>query len=197
LNAYANLDYCKTYNGFQMAFSLQRTACLSYRRAFRMATLVTGLFKTRTDAERAVENLVDYGYSRDDISLLMSDATRGREFALQMASKAPEGVATGATIGGVLGAIAAGLVALGIIVVPGLALVGAGPIVATLAGLGAGAAAGGVTGGLIGLGIPEHEARFYSEAIEKGGILLGVYTHDDRADQARRIMEAAGAEKVK
>jgi len=162
-----------------------------------MATLVTGLFKTKTDAERAVESLVDYGFSRDDISLLMSDATRGREFALQMASKAPEGVATGATIGGVLGAIAAGLVALGIVVVPGLALVGAGPIVATLAGLGAGAAAGGVTGGLIGLGIPEHEARFYSEAIERGGILLGVYTHDDRSDQARRIMEAAGAEKVK
>jgi len=162
-----------------------------------MATLVTGLFKTKADAERGVDNLVDYGFSRDDISLLMSDATRGREFSLQMASKAPEGVATGAAIGGVLGAVAAGLVALGIVVVPGLALVGAGPIVATLAGLGAGAAAGGVTGGLIGLGLPEHEARFYSEAIERGGILLGVYAHDDRADQARRIMEAAGAEKVK
>lgn len=88
-----------------------------------MATLVTGLFKTRSGAERAVESLVDYGFSRDDISLLMSDATRGREFSLQMATKAPEGVATGATVGGVLGAIAAGLVALGIVVVPGLALV--------------------------------------------------------------------------
>lgn len=162
-----------------------------------MAALVTGLFRTRSDAERAVDNLIDYGYSRDDISLLMSDATRGREFALQMATKAPEGVATGATIGGVLGAIAAGLVAMGIVVVPGLALVAAGPVVATLAGLGAGAAAGGLTGGLIGLGIPEHEARFYSEAIEEGGILLGVYTHNDRAEQARRILEAAGADKVK
>ena len=162
-----------------------------------MATLVTGLFKTRSSAERAMESLVDYGYSRDDISLLMSDATRGREFSLQMATKAPEGVATGATIGGVLGAVAAGLVALGIIVVPGLPLVAAGPVVAVLAGLGAGGAAGGLTGGLIGLGLPEHEARFYSEAIEKGGMLLGVYAHDDRSDQARRILEAAGAEKVK
>ncbi|PYT10271.1 MAG: hypothetical protein DMF60_00580 [Acidobacteria bacterium] len=162
-----------------------------------MATLVTGLFKTRSGAERAAESLVDYGFSRDDISLLMSDATRGREFSLQMATKAPEGVATGATVGGVLGAIAAGLVAMGIVVVPGLALVAAGPIVATLAGLGAGAAAGGLAGGLIGLGLPEHEARFYSDEIEKGGILLGVYAHDDRADQARRILEAAGADKVK
>jgi uncharacterized membrane protein len=170
---------------------------LSGRRVYDMATLVTGVFKTRSSAERATEDLVHYGFSRDDISLLMSDATKGREFALQMATKAPEGAATGATIGGVIGAVAAGLVALGIIVVPGLGLVAAGPIVATLAGLGAGAAAGGVTGALIGLGIPEHEARFYHEEIEKGGILLGVYTHDDRAQQARKILDAAGAEKVK
>lgn len=164
---------------------------------FNMPTLVTGLFKTRSTAERAVENLVEFGFSRDDISLLMSDATRGREFALTMATKAPEGTVTGATIGGVLGAVAAGLVVLGFIVVPGLALVGAGPVVAVLAGLGAGAAAGGVTGALIGLGLPEHEAKFYSEAIEKGGILVGVYTHDDRSAQARKILEAAGADKVK
>jgi hypothetical protein len=100
-------------------------------------------------------------------------------------------------IGGALGAIAAGLVATGVLAVPGLALVAAGPIVATLAGLGAGAAAGGVTGALIGLGIPEHEARFFNEQIEHGGILIGVYTHDDRAGQARRVLEAAGADKVK
>ena len=162
-----------------------------------MATLVTGLFKVRSTAERAVDSLIENGYSRDDISLLMSEATKGREFALRMTTKAPEGAAAGATIGGVIGAIAAGLVALGVIVVPGLTLVAAGPVVATLAGLGAGGAAGGLTGAMIGLGIPEHEAKFYSEAIEQGGILLGVYTHDDRANQARKIVEAAGADQVK
>ena len=156
-----------------------------------MATLVTGLFKTRSSAESAIEDLVAHGWSRDDMSLLMSDATQGREFGLAMATKAPEGAATGGTIGGVIGAIAAGLVATGVVAVPGLGLVAAGPIVAVLAGLGAGAAAGGVTGALIGLGVPEHEARFYNEQIEHGGILVGVYTHDDRVE------EAAGAEKVK
>jgi hypothetical protein len=162
-----------------------------------MATLVTGLFKARSSAERAVEDLVAHGWSRDDISLLMSDATHGREFGLAMATKAPEGAATGGTIGGVIGAVAAGLVATGVLVVPGLALVAAGPIVATLAGLGAGAAAGGVTGALIGAGIPEHEARFFNEQIEHGGILVGVYTHSDRANEARKILEASGADKVK
>ena len=162
-----------------------------------MAKLVTGVFKTRASAERAIDDLVHYGFSRDDVSLLMSDATKGREFAMRMATKAPEGAATGATIGGAIGAIAAGLVALGIIVVPGLALVAAGPVVATLAGLGAGAAAGGLTGALIGLGLPEHEAKFYNEEIEKGGMLVGVYTHDDRVSQARKILDAAGAENVR
>src|ERR1044071_441261 len=124
-----------------------------------MATLVTGLFKARSSAERAIEDLVAHGWSRDDISLLMSDATQGREFGLAMASKAPEGAATGGTIGGVLGAIAAGLVA-----------------------------AGGLTGALIGRGIRKQGARFFNEEIEHGGILIGVSTHDDRAGQARKIL---------
>src|SRR5215471_8235705 len=140
-----------------------------------MAKLVTGVFRTRAAAERAIDELVHFGFSRDDVSLLMSDAT----------------------IGGVIGAIAAGLVALGIIVVPGLGLVAAGPVVATLAGLGAGAAAGGLTGALIGLGLPEREARFYNEEVERGGILVGVYTHDDRIAQAKKILDAAEAESVR
>jgi hypothetical protein len=88
-------------------------------------------------------------------------------------------------------------VALGVVAVPGIGLVAAGPIVATLAGLGAGAAAGGLTGALIGMGMPEHEAKFFNEEIERGGILVGVYSHDDRIDQARKILEAAGSEKVR
>ena len=66
-----------------------------------------------------------------------------------------------------------------------------------LAGLGAGAAAGGLTGALIGLGLPEHEAKFYDQELRKGGILLGVYSHDDRKRLAKDTLAAAGAENVK
>lgn len=162
-----------------------------------MSTLVTGIFHSRAAAEEGVDDLVDAGYARDDISLLMSETTRGREFGVTPGSKAPEGIATGATVGGVLGAIAAGLVAAGVLVIPGVNLLAAGPAVAALAGLGAGAATGGIVGALVGLGIPENEAHFYKEQIERGGILLGVYTHGDRVREARRILDEAGAEKVR
>jgi len=161
-----------------------------------MSKLITGVFTSRSRAEQAVDELMREGFASEDVSLLMSESTRGREFAVKTSTKAPEGAATGATIGGVLGAVAAGLAAVGTIAVPGLALVAAGPVVAALAGLGAGAAAGGLTGGLIGLGIPEHEAKFYAKEIEKGGILVGVYAHKDRVEAARDILNAAGADKV-
>ena len=161
-----------------------------------MSSLVSGLFPTRASAEHAADELVRAGFSRHDISLLMSDTTRGRDFMVEKSTKAPEGAATGATIGGVLGGIAAGLAAVGTLAIPGLSLVAAGPIVAALSGIGAGAAAGGLTGALVGLGIPEHEAKFLHGEIEKGGILVGVYVHDDRSRLARDVLDACGAEKI-
>jgi hypothetical protein len=161
-----------------------------------VSKLVTAIFHSRSAAEAAVDELIRAGFAPEDISLLMSESTRGREFVVKKTSKVPEGAAAGMTVGGVIGAVAAGLAAVGTLAIPGLALVAAGPLVAALAGLGAGAAAGGLTGALIGLGIPEHEAKFYDKEIEKGGILVGVYAHDDRNKVARDILEAAGAEKV-
>jgi hypothetical protein len=162
-----------------------------------MSTLVTGLFGSRSAAQVAIEHLIDQGFAREDISILMSDTTRGREFGVLEHSKAPEGAATGATIGGVLGALAAGLAGVGSLAVPGLSLVAAGPLVAALAGLGAGAAAGGITGAMIGLGMPEHEAKFFHDEIRRGGILVGVYAHFDRVQFARELLDAAGAENVR
>jgi hypothetical protein len=161
-----------------------------------MSKLITGIFSSSLAAEQATDELIQAGFSQDDVSLLMSDTTQGREFGVKKSTKAPEGAAAGATIGGVLGAVAAGLAAVGTLTIPGLSLVAAGPVVAALSGLGAGAAAGGLTGALIGVGIPEHEAKLYRDEIERGGILLGVYGHDDRIDLARNILESAGAENV-
>src|SRR6185295_7158299 len=56
------------------------------------AKLVTGLFKSKIAAESAVDALLKRGFSRDDISVLMSDATRSKEFALQTRSHAADGL---------------------------------------------------------------------------------------------------------
>src|SRR5205085_7991944 len=132
------------------------------------ATLVTGLFKSRTAAEAAVDALVKRGYTRDEISVLMSDATRSKEFAVQTRSHAADGAGIGGAVGGTIGAVLAAIVAVGTsIAIPGLGLVVAGPIAAALAGAGAGAATGGIIGALIGAGIPEYRARVYDAGIDR------------------------------
>lgn len=162
-----------------------------------MSKLVTALYETRSQAEAATSRLLAEGFSRDDICLLMSDETRGREFVLEEHTKAPEGATTGAATGGALGGIAAGLVGVGVLAVPGLNLLAAGPIVAALAGVGAGGALGGLIGALVGAGLREHEAKLAAEKLaERGHILVGVYAHDDRRQLAREIMETSGAQEV-
>src|SRR5919206_623003 len=163
------------------------------------ATLVTGLFKSRAAAEAAVDALIKRGYTRDEISVLMSDATRSKEFAVQTRSHAADGAGIGGAVGGTIGAVLAAIVAVGTsIAIPGLGIVVAGPIAAALAGAGAGAATGGIIGALIGAGIPEHRARVYDVGLRGGGILLGVEARgDDDADKLEQLLEDIGAEHVR
>lgn len=145
------------------------------------AGLVTGLFKDRESAESAYRALVARGYTKDDVTVMMSDQTRERLFpagasqTTELGNKAAEGAGVGAGIGGALGALLAGVAAIGTsLVLPGLGLVVAGPLAAALAGAGAGGVTGGLIGALVGAGIPEERVKHYEEGIRQGGILLGV-----------------------
>ncbi|NNL84935.1 MAG: hypothetical protein HKP27_04745 [Myxococcales bacterium] len=162
-----------------------------------MSTFVSSVFGNREEAELAVDRLIANGCDRSDISILMSDGTRGRDFHMEQNTKAPEGAATGGVIGGTLGALVAGLVGVGTVATGGAGIVAAGPIVAALAGGGAGAATGGLIGGLIGAGMPEHEAKVNSERLEKGDILVGVDAHDDRVSKIEDILSNAGGTGIK
>jgi hypothetical protein len=161
--------------------------------------LVTGLFKNKVAAESAVDALMKRGYSRDDISVLMSDATRSKEFALQTRSHAADGAGIGGAVGGAVGAVLAAIAAVGsTIFLPGINLVIAGPIAAALAGAGAGGATGGLIGGLIGAGIPEYRAKVYDAGLRGGGILLGVEARaDEEIDKLEELLESIGAEHVR
>src|SRR5438552_17033021 len=68
---------------------------------------VTGLFKTRAAAEAAVAAIIKRGYTRDDISVLMSDATKSKEFAIETGTRAADGLGSGAAVGGAVGAVLA------------------------------------------------------------------------------------------
>lgn len=139
--------------------------------------MMTGMFKDRESTERAYNSITSRGYSKDDVNLLMSDKTRDTHFAddTELGSKAMEGAGTGAAIGGTLGAIVAGIAAIGTsVLLPGLGLIVAGPIAAALAGAGAGGLTGGLIGALVGSGIPEEHAAQYEAGIKDGGIVMGV-----------------------
>ena len=56
---------------------------------------------------------------------------------------------------------------------------------------------GGITGTLVGLGIPEHQAKRYEVRVKEGGILLSV--HSDNAHwtkRAKEILERTGAQDI-
>jgi hypothetical protein len=161
--------------------------------------LVTGLFKTRVAAEAAVDAVLRRGYTRDDISVLMSDATKTKEFALQTRTHAADGAGIGGAIGGTVGAVLAAIAAIGTsIAIPGVGIFVAGPIAAALVGFGAGGATGGLIGALIGVGIPEHRARVYDTGVRGGGILLGVEAKtDEDVDRLEHLLEDIGAEHVR
>jgi hypothetical protein len=68
---------------------------------------------------------------------------------------------------------------------------------AALAGVGVGGAVGGVTGALVGMGIPEYEAKRYEGRLQKGGILMSV--HCDTSEEIKRgkeILERTSAEDI-
>jgi len=159
---------------------------------------VTGLFKTRAAAEAAVDAIIKRGYTRDDISVLMSDSTKSKEFAVETRSHAADGLGIGGAIGGTVGAVLAAIVVVATpIAIPGGLFV-AGPIAAALAGAGAGGATGGLIGLLIGTGIPEHRAKVYDAGLRGGGILLGVEAKSkEDVDKLATLLEDIGAEYVR
>src|SRR3982750_3781430 len=155
----------------------------------RTAKLITGVFKTKVAAEAAVDAVMKRGYTRDDISVLMSDATKSKEFAIETRTHAADGLGYGAAVGGTVGAVGTN------VVLPGLGLVVAGPLAAALAGAGAGGAAGGLIGALVGAGIPEHRAKVYDAGLRGGGILLGVEAKaDEDVTKLEQLLEDIGAE---
>jgi hypothetical protein len=161
-------------------------------------TAVFGIYATPGTAEAAVDHLISNGFSNSSISVLLPDDESTRAFAHEKSTKAPEGTATGATTGGVVGGTLGLLAGIGALAIPGVGpLIAAGPIMATLAGVGVGGAVGGIVGALVGMGIPEYEAKRYEGAVKGGGTLLSVHCDtSEQIDAAKASLKATGARDI-
>ena len=159
---------------------------------------VFGIYATPSTAEAAVDHLLANGFTNSAISVLLPDDESTRAFAHEKATKAPEGTATGAVTGGVIGGTLGLLAGIGALAIPGVGpLIAAGPIMATIAGVGAGGTVGGLVGALVGMGIPEYEAKRYEGAVKGGGTLLSVHCDtSEQVDAAKISLKNTGARDI-
>lgn len=163
-----------------------------------MKKAVIGMVETRAQAEMIVQRLQTAGFVSKEISVLFPDNAGTKAFAHEQNTKAPEGAAAGAGAGGILGGTLGVLAGIGALAIPGLGpFIAAGPIMAGLSGIAAGAAVGGFTGALVGMGIPEFEAKMYETKLKAGNILVSVHTEDgDDRKRATDIFKNVGVKDV-
>ena len=162
---------------------------------------VAGLFADRADAEAAISELKEMGITGDQIGVAMRDKTAQGDLAKETGTKAAEGATSGALGGGLLGGVLGFLVGAGALAIPGVGPVIAGGMLASalglaggtaVAGAGIGAAAGGIAGALVGMGIPDDEAKHFEGGFKSGGVLVTV--GGGRALDALAVLERHGAD---
>ena len=154
--------------------------------------------KSLEEADRIVDQLKTANFSNNDISVLFPDKGTTRDFAHEKNTKAPEGAVAGAGTGLVVGGALGWLAGIGALTIPGVGpFVAAGPIIAALSGVAIGGTMGGIAGGLIGLGIPEIEAKRYEGKVKAGNILISVHTENsEEITRAKDIFTKAGAQDI-
>lgn len=188
-----------------------------------MSKVVFGLADNSEHADRIVQRLQDAGFAYSDISVLFSDnqnkfrrervedfhgeevvvdetRTPGKKGTLgtEKHTKAPEGAATGATAGGIIGGSLGLLAGIGSLAIPGLGpFIAAGPIIAALSGSAVGGALGLLVGSLVGLGIPEYEAKKYESQLKQGFVLISINANDSKQiDRAKDVLQKEGAHDI-
>jgi len=156
------------------------------------------LYKNRSNVEEAGDTLKAARFRNTDISVLFPENQGSKDFAHEKNTKAPEGAMTGGGSGAIVGGALGWLAGIGLLAIPGLGpFVAAGPIMAMLAGVGVGGTTGAIVGALIGMGIPEYEAKRFEGHIKAGGILFSVHCDSPEwVKRAKDLLKKTGAEHV-
>lgn len=148
--------------------------------------VAVGVFPDEDQARKAIDELKHAGFSDDEIGFLAR--VRSADTQGEVAAGTAEGMVGGGVIGGVLGAAAS-------LLIPGFGpAIAGGVLAATFSGAALGAAAGGLVGAFRGLGISEHDARFYQQELEAGHTIVTVKTPDTSGyNDAISILRNQGA----
>ena len=166
------------------------------------AGLIFAIYSTRGKAESAVDALKGVGFSNTDISVLLPDDSGSEEILnelpIEQSGRSPQGAALGAGSGAALGGAIGWLIGIGALAIPGLGpVIGAGPLLAILAGAGIGGTVGGFTGALVGMGIPENEARVVEGDIKKGRVLVATHCEtQEEINRARKVFSQSDAQNL-
>lgn len=152
--------------------------------------LIYSIFPTERQAQRAIKTLVNNEFSAANIYVLMRDPRQNdqvQDVPVRTKTLVGPGVAIGATLGAIGGALVA---------VSG-GLLAAGPLVALFQGAVGGGAAGTLAGTVGGLGYWRDVADFPARELESGAILVGVDTDaQGQVHRAGKALLAAGADAV-
>ena len=168
--------------------------------------IVTGIYRSRRDAEEAVRQLQGVGIAKNRLSLLTPNERGQRVEGVVPTTDSEEpgmGRAMGAAVGGAMGA--AGGATLGL-AAASLAVPGVGPVLAfgllgaALLGAG-GAVAGAAVGDSIeeglGEGVPHEDVYLYEDALRHGhSVVIAYAADDDQADRARDVIAQTGSEDI-
>lgn len=166
---------------------------------------VAGIFRTRGEAEKAVQQLHSLGIANDRIALLTPHTGEQIEEAVATSDTEQPGMgsAMGGTVGGAMGA--AGGATLGA-AAASLLVPGVGPVIAgTILGAAILGAGGALTGAAAGeameenlvKGLPHDEVYIYEDAVQKGRSVVIAFVETDEVEEgARRIFREGGAESI-
>lgn len=152
---------------------------------------VVALYDNFSEAQRVVQDLVDHGFPRNNISMVASDYDGTyADYLAREEDTDDVDAAQGAGFGAIVGGLTGLLVSLGALAIPGIGpVLVAGPVAATLIGAGVGAVTGGLLAALVDLGVPEEEAGYYAEGVRRGGTLVTLAVPEDMTDRAIEIMD--------
>ena len=161
--------------------------------------IVSAVFDSRVEAERALSDLRSSGIPESSISVVgrrdedFDDDGRVVETDDEAKSDVVKGAAIGASTGAVLGIAALAIPGVGPLAAAGAIAASAIPSAAAI-GAGAGMAAGSVAGLLSDHGVSDEDSRYYEDRINRGGIFLSVDTEDSgvSAETVREILFGNG-----